>query len=212
MRGNTEVVLDGEDARLIDAAWHEFEPAVARRVLVAAVLEFAVRGYHATTTRDIASRAGLSPAGVYVHFRSKEELLHQSTLIGHRQTVQKITEAAATSDEPFARLRAVVGQFAEFHAVYHTAGRVAQYELAALTEPHFAEVAVLRREIDRVMRETLEHGVRAGVFDVPDVGGTALALLSLSIDVSRWYQPGGRRGPAEIAELYADLAVRMVRR
>src|SRR5882724_7456939 len=107
MRGNTEVVLDGEDAALIDAAWRDFEPAVARRVLVAAVLEFAVRGYHATTTRDVASRAGLSPAGVYVHFRSKEELLYQSTLIGHRQTVERITAAAATSDEPFERLRAV---------------------------------------------------------------------------------------------------------
>ncbi|RBL80587.1 TetR family transcriptional regulator, partial [Streptomyces cavourensis] len=37
-----------------DAAWGEVTPEAARRLLVAAVDAFAERGYHATTTRDIA--------------------------------------------------------------------------------------------------------------------------------------------------------------
>lgn len=37
--------------------WSEVTPDAARRLLVAAVEAFAERGYHATTTRDIAGRA-----------------------------------------------------------------------------------------------------------------------------------------------------------
>ena len=39
----------------------------AGRLLEAAVAAFADRGFHGTTTRDIATAAGLSPAAVYVH-------------------------------------------------------------------------------------------------------------------------------------------------
>ena len=47
----------------LDDAWAEIEPPVVRRIMIAATHEFSARGYHGTTTRDIAARAGLSPAG-----------------------------------------------------------------------------------------------------------------------------------------------------
>ena len=45
---------------------------------------------------------------------------------------------------------------------------------------------------------------------VPDLPGTALALLSLVVDVARWYDPAGARSPEDVGALYADLALRMV--
>lgn len=50
----------------------------------------------------------------------------------------------------------------------------------------------------------------AGEFDVPDVHGTTVAVLSLCIDVSRWFTTQGRRTPDEVGALYADLVLRMV--
>jgi AcrR family transcriptional regulator len=44
--------------------------------LDAAVNAFAEKGFHGTTTRDIADAIGRSPAAIYVHHRSKEELLY----------------------------------------------------------------------------------------------------------------------------------------
>ena len=43
------------------------------------------------------------------------------------------------------------------------------------------------------------------------VCGSALALLSMAIDVARWYTPDVRRTPADIETSYGDLAVRLVR-
>lgn len=203
--------LEEEELHELEQAWVSVEPATARRVLVAAVVAFAARGYHATSTRDIAIEAGLSPAGVYVHFRSKEELLYRISLLGTERAHGAVRTAAAADADPMARLRAVVGELATRSARHHTTGRVIEYELGSLSEPHRAQISTLRREIDACVREILAEGVAAGVFDVPDVPATAVALLSLTVDIARWYRNGGRNTPEEVGAFYADLATRMVR-
>jgi AcrR family transcriptional regulator len=200
-----------EDDALLETSWAEVQPVPARRLLIAAVAAFAAKGYHATTTRDIASRVGLSPAGVYVHYKSKEALLYRICLLGHRQSLVAVRAAAERGgDDPVEQLRAVVGDFAAWHARYHLPARVISYELGALDPEHLAEIVDLRREIHRVVRSTLERGISRGVFDVPDVSGTALALESLTIDVARWYRDSAGRAPEDVGKLYADLALRMV--
>ena len=68
----------------------------------------------------------------------------------------------------------------------------------------------LRKEIDGVVAGVLRDGVATGEFEVDDVPVTALALLSMAIDVARWYAPDVRRTPADIETSYGDLAVRLV--
>lgn len=202
-----------QEAEALERAWSDIGPATARRLLVAGVMAFGAKGYHATTTRDIAERAGLSPGGLYVHFKSKEELLYRISLIGTRQSLQAVRAAAITAEnDPMSRLRAVILTLTVRAAHYHTTGRVIEYELRSLDEGHRAEVGALRREIDGIVREILRDGAGRGEFDVPDVPATAAAILSLTVDVARWYRTSGRRSPEEVGALYADLAGRMVRR
>lgn len=201
-----------DETELLDAAWQDVQPAPARRLLVAAVQAFADRGYHATTTRDISTRVGLSPAGVYVYYKSKEELLYQICLVSHSHSLTAIrTAAARCDDDPVAQIASVIGDFTAWHARYHIPARVINYELAALSPEHYDEIVGLRHQIDLVVRSTLEQGVTSGVFAVADVIGTARALLSMTIDVARWYRSSGRQAPEDIGRLYADLAIRMVR-
>jgi AcrR family transcriptional regulator len=207
-----ESALHAAEVTMLEEAWHDVSPTPARRLLIAAVQAFAERGYHATTTRDISSRVGMSPAGVYVHYRSKEELLYRITLLGHQHSLSIVRAAVDRHPDATGRLGAVIGDFAAWHALFHTPARVITYEMESLGEAHRAEIMVLKKEIDAVVRDTLELGVEQGEFDVPDVSGTALALLSLTVDVARWYRTSGRRQPSEIGALYADLALRMVRR
>ncbi|WP_328899443.1 MULTISPECIES: TetR/AcrR family transcriptional regulator [unclassified Streptomyces] len=193
-----------------DPPWAEVTPEAARRLLVAAVDAFAERGYHATTTRDIAGRAGMSPAALYIHYKTKEELLHRISRIGHDRALA-VLEAAADSDGTAAeRLATAVRAFVRWHAERHTTARVVQYELDALGEEHRTEIIALRRSTDAVVRRIIGEGVASGEFDVPDVPGTTLAVLSLCIDVARWFNAQGSRTPDEVAELYAGLVLRMV--
>lgn len=184
--------------------------ATRLRLLEAAVDAFATRGFHGTTTRDIAAAAGMSPAALYVHHRSKEELLHQISRAGHERTLALVLEGIASSDDPVEQLRRVMHDFAAHHAQGHTAARVVNYELAALSEEHLTEIAELRGRIDAAMQELVEAGVAAGVFDVPDPRMASAALLSLGIDIARWYDDRAGWPPEKVAEEYSRIALRIV--
>ena len=204
--------LDPAQEQGLVEAWDRAAAPAARRLMTAAVEAFAARGYHGTSTRDIADRAGLSPAGVYVHFASKEELFYRITLVGHQQTLRSALEAEAASGPDAGaaeRLRAVVAAQTAFEARHHTTARVIEYDLPCLSPGHFTEVNALRRRITAVVRGVLADGVKTGEFDVPDVDGTALALLSMITDVARWFPANSRQTPEQLGRLYADLALRM---
>ncbi|KOV22076.1 MULTISPECIES: TetR/AcrR family transcriptional regulator [unclassified Streptomyces] len=190
--------------------WGEVTPDAARRLLLAAVEAFAERGYHATTTRDIAGRAGMSPAALYIHYRTKEELLHRISRIGHEKAVAILRTAARAEGTPTRRLAEAVSSFVRWHAGGRTTARVVQYELDSLGPEARAEILGLRRQVDAEVRGIIEEGVRSGEFDVIDVQGTTLAVLSLCIDVARWFNVDGPRTPEEVGALYADLVLRMV--
>ncbi|MEV0527370.1 TetR/AcrR family transcriptional regulator [Streptomyces sp. NPDC050439] len=193
-----------------DLPWGEVTPDAARRLLIAAVEAFAERGYHATTTRDIAGRAGMSPAALYIHYKTKEELLHRISRIGHDKALRVLRTAADGPGGAAERLADAVRSFVRWHADHHTTARVVQYELDALGEEHRTEIVALRRQSDAAVRDMINDGVRDGEFDVPDVPGTTLAVLSLCIDVARWFNVAGTRTPDEVGALYADLVLRMV--
>ena len=180
------------------------------RLRDAAVAAFADRGFHGTTTRDIAAAAGMSPAAVYVHHKSKEELLHLISRAGHEQTLDVVRTAIASKPDPAGQLAAVVRSFAVHHARAHTTARVINYELAALSEDHRDGIRQLRRAITGEIRALVERGVQAGVFDTPHPSMAATALLSLGIDIARWYHDEGTWSPEEIGDFYAGLALRLV--
>jgi len=192
--------------------WDDIEPAPARKLLVAAIEAFAVRGYHGTSTRDIAGAAGMSPAGMYVHYRTKEELLFRISRVGHERCRDMVRAAATRGGaDPAGQLRAIIGDFAAWHAQHHTTARVIQYEHEQLSTDHQAIIVVLRREMESVVRGVLASGTARGEFDVPEIAGTALAMLSSGIDVARWYRDDHSRTPDDIGKLYGELAVRTVR-
>ncbi|MEV7997256.1 TetR/AcrR family transcriptional regulator [Streptomyces sp. NPDC086077] len=190
--------------------WAEVTPEAARRLLIAAVEAFAERGYHATTTRDIAGRAGMSPAALYIHYKTKEELLHRISRIGHERALDILRTAARREGSASERLADAVSSFVRWHAGGRTTARVVQYELDSLGPEARAEIVALRRRCDAEVRGIIEDGVAVGEFEVLDVQGTTLAVLSLCIDVARWFNIDGPWTPDEVGALYADLVLRMV--
>ncbi len=187
-------------------------PDARTRLASAALDAFAAKGFHGTTTRDIAAAAGMSPAALYVHHPSKEALLHELALVGHAQVLALVEEAAVSVPEsdPVGQLARVVEDFVRHHARAHLGARVVNYELSALTEDHLAEIQAIRHGIDVVVRGIIERGVAAGVLHTPDPHMTTLAMLSLGIDVARWYREEGAWSPDDVAVHYRGLALRMV--
>jgi hypothetical protein len=88
--------------------------------------------------------------------------------------------------------------------------RVVQYELQALPQEEFKVVAELRRGIERIVREVIAEGARVGAFTVSDPHIAARAVLSLGVDVARWYSERARQTPAALGKEYGGLVLRML--
>ncbi|MFL1380307.1 TetR/AcrR family transcriptional regulator [Nocardiopsis protaetiae] len=185
---------------------------VPRRLLLSAAACFAANGFHGTTTRHIAAGAGLSPAALYVHFPSKELALYEVVRLGHEHARSILTgpDVEALAD-PGERLAEIVSRYTRFHARHHVVARVCQYDLGALAPEHYAEVLRIRQATNEVFRVAVASGVDSGAFraDV-DVRRVSRALISLAIDLVRWYRPEGPESPEQLGEFNAGLALRLV--
>lgn len=182
----------------------------AARMREAAIEAFAENGYGGTTTRQIAARLDMSPAAMYPHYRSKEELLFAIAFEGHDLALQVIHDADIPDADATTRLTSVIERFARWQADNHSRARVIQYELTALDPEHYRIITGLRRRTTRVVRDIVDTGIAAGEFTVPDAEGVTLALMSLCVDICRWYPSGRYNEPATIGALYTDLALRLV--
>jgi AcrR family transcriptional regulator len=198
-----------EDAAIAGLIERYRFPDGYRRVFLAAVAAFAERGFHGTTTREIAARAGMSPAALYVHFQSKEEALHQVAMSALDLTADVVSAAAASADGAAGQLSAVVRALTLWHARHGAVARVVLYQLDALTPAHRDEIAGKQRRVSRAVRQIIADGTRTGEFALPATAGVTTAVLSLCLDVARWYRPGHQRTPDQLADQNARTALRI---
>lgn len=181
-------------------------PATAQRLLTGAIVCFAARGYQASTTRDISNEADLSPGALYVYFESKEHLLFELIHRAHRD-VRSALEAlpAVKPAGAWDLLVAQVRTLTHWHVDNHLRARVAQSELQNLSGEHLATVRQERQAIEALLRSTVTAGCDSGVFQCADPQLFVRAMLSLCIDVIRWYNPRGHYTADDLARSNIDI-------
>jgi AcrR family transcriptional regulator len=180
-----------------------------QEILLAALENFSSRGYRATTTRDIAKSAGLSPAALYIHFRSKEDVLYRIVHVVNTAFFTALASADYSNGSETERLYRLTRKLVSLTAELKSAIHIANYEIGELSGTRRAAIADIRSKMTDMFSSCLERGNANGEFAVPDVHTTTIAILSLAQAVSRWYQPDGRLKAAELADYYADIVLRM---
>ena len=187
---------------------------VVRALLLAGLSCFADRGYVATTTRDIATAAGLSPAGMYAHFASKAELLAAVVELSNRAVIDRLHDVLEElhgvddADGPAReRLRTLVATLTTSLAVNHAAGRVANYEYRHLPEHLRAPIDQHRIEIRDIVAGAIAAGAKQGDLQVADPAAATRAILSMCIDVTRWFGDDPTADADELGATYGALAL-----
>src|SRR5207249_917869 len=92
------IAVAGRSGEFSDGA-----PAGAQRFLLAAIAAFAERGFHGTTTRDIAQLAGSSPAGMYTYYATKLDVLFDVSLTVHEYVLGVMSRGLASGTDPASR-------------------------------------------------------------------------------------------------------------
>ena len=135
---------------LPEESWPDVRPDAARRLMAAAVESFAKRGYHATTTRDIATAAGMSPAALYVHFPAKSAVLFAISRSGHERTLKLVQTTMAEHDDPGPRSASLAQSLCSTVAVHAAEEAVQLHGGIGMTWDHPAHLYLKRAKADSI--------------------------------------------------------------
>ncbi|MGH2806082.1 MAG: TetR/AcrR family transcriptional regulator [Actinomycetota bacterium] len=189
----------------------EGAPHTSKRIQDAALRLFYERGYRSTTMREIALACGLTPGALYNHFSSKDELLGSIMIDIHKELEATTEEAVEVADgDLVTRLRAFLRAHGVFHTDHITEARVANREVASLTGDAYEEVVRIRKKVTRQLRDILARGRDKGLFEVANVEAVSYLMLTMGISIANWFRPDGELSREQMADLHAEMAIRMV--
>ncbi|XXF78686.1 TetR/AcrR family transcriptional regulator [Myxococcaceae bacterium GXIMD 01537] len=182
-----------------------------RRILEVALQLFASRGFHDASIRDLAQALGLRPSALYAHFPSKEHVLAELVLVGHEALHTALASALeGAGPEPAAQVAALVRTHARLHATYPQLAVVVNEEIHALTPELAAPALALRDRSAALLREAIERGMAQGVFTPPHPRATAAAISTMGLRLPYWYEPSDALDVDALADVHAELALRML--
>lgn len=194
--------------QVVDSDGHHVDSRT--RLIQAAVESFSSKGFHATTTRDIASAAGMSQAALYVHYSSKEDVLFLICKTALAELAALLRQAQASAEDPVEQLTRTLRAYGIWHAEHCTLARVANFQLNALRPEHWKVIRNMRHEIELLVRKIVESGMQTKDFDVDDSHMTTFSLLSMGIDIARWFRIDGEWSAAKVADHYCAMGLRIV--
>lgn len=189
---------DAEDTRerLLEVASHMYQKS----------------GYEATSLRRVAKELGISGPAIYYHFRSKDELLVAAyeerigRMIDAHKRIQADLEPAANL-WTWTALHVHLQVFPGYQGPYMFGS--AQLLVMVAEEERAPLYRVMRRYLDELVA-IVNQGIKHKAFKKADPNAVAFAIFGMDHHISNWYSPDGALSPAELANLYADMSLRMV--
>jgi AcrR family transcriptional regulator len=179
-------------------------------ILEAAIAVMTEKGYHGTSVRDIAVRAGLSPAALYYHFESKQDVLATIMERGIEELLRRTRAAlAGAGGGPAAQLAAIVETHVLFHLEDQRGTMLGTSELRALEEPVRGLHIAKRHQQQHLFDGVLARGTELGVFSTPIPLEASRAIVVMCTGVASWFSPKGPLSRHEIARNYQRLALDM---
>lgn len=170
---------------------------------------FAQRGYHSTSMDDIGRFIGVKGPSLYNHLKSKQEIL-VDIMVTTMEELLASFEVANSTGGPTERLRNVMSAHVRYHATHPRDVRIGNREIPNLDEPARELVLSLRREYESRWRDLIQEGLDSGDFSIPSIRVAVYAILEMGIGVAQWYRPDGSLSLDQIAELYAEMATRLL--
>src|SRR6185295_7183996 len=173
----------------------------------AAAQIFRDRGFDATSVSDIARALGLTKAGLYHYFESKEALLFEIMSFGLDRVRDEVIVLVRGIRDPEERLRQTIVR----HARITTRGQGA---VAHLGDEIRALPPISRKQLEERMRiyfdlvrDTLGELKSAGRLRQVDLTVAAFSVLGMILWLPRWFRQDGRLTQEQVANEIANIAL-----
>lgn len=192
--------------------WREREPVPLPATLVAAKHAFYERGYHGTSIRDIASRAGVSLPTLYYHHDNKLGILVELLEAAMTSVLAWVGAAIQSGRTPSEQLsNAIESIVLHMTSDLELASVAHEFRHLDSDDPRRETYVAMRTETEDLLADVIARGVGSGEFSFQeDVKDVLRYLFGACQAVTTWYRPSGARTPAEVAASYALISLRVV--
>jgi len=141
---------------------------------------FVEKGFHQTSVRDIASKAGVSVGNLYNHFASKVDLIAEIAAL-EAEELGAFVEALAAPGQPIMIIERFVGSYFDYVSLPENAVLATEITAEAVRNPEIAEGFLRNRKIlVGALTSVLNEGKRKALFDF-DEPSQEMANLMLDI-------------------------------
>lgn len=193
--------------------WRAFGELRLDPALTAALRVFVARGYHAATMREVAAEAGLSVAGVYHHYTSKQDMLVRLLDLTMADIRWRLIAARDETSEggELGRFARMVESLALFHALRGDLAFLGASEMRSLAPAERARITALRDEVQHLLDEQAERAVAEEGPASVDVRTATRAVATMCTSLPSWFRPDGPLTAEQVARRYARYAVALLR-
>jgi AcrR family transcriptional regulator len=170
---------------------------------------FCEKGYEGASMRDLSRASGMSLAGLYYYFESKERLLFLIQKHTFTTIVQRLKTRLEGVSDPEERIRLFILNHLEYFLANQAAMKVLSHEAEALKNGFAAEVSAIKREYYRICVGLLDELKRERGLQF----STRIAVLSLFGMMNwiyTWHNPRVDADAEQLAREMSDIFLRGV--
>ena len=161
---------------------------------------FAERGFEGASIRDISRATGVSLAGLYYYFDSKQKLLYLIQNNTFTLILARLQSRLPSASEPVACLRILVAKHIGYFLSHPNEMKVLSHEEDALDEPLHAEVATIKRKYYGLARKIFDDLAAAGLTPGLNPRVAVLSLFGMMNWIYKWHNPEIDPGSDELTD------------
>ncbi|MFC0040224.1 TetR/AcrR family transcriptional regulator [Actinomadura rayongensis] len=173
---------------------------VKRRILDAAVRQFAAHGFDGASVQGIVAEADVTKGALYHYFGSKDDLLYEIYHALISRQLADLDRALAAGTPPGETVRTVLTDLIVSTAAHIDEAKVFAREMHRLDTARMHAVRADRRRYHRTFRDLVESGQRTGEFSAATPAETVtIVALGMVNQMTSWYRADGPKTAAELA-------------
>lgn len=163
--------------------------------------------------RDLSRLSGISLAGLYYYFESKEKLLYFIQQHTFSTIVNRLRERLATSSDPETRIRIFVRNHVDYSVAKQKAMKVLSHEDDVLKNGYGTELAAIKREYYRICVGLVEEFAGAEGLGTAGISTrtAVMALFGMMNWLYTWYNPRVDPGAEVLAREISDIFLQGIR-
>ena len=170
-------------------------------ILTHATEVFCKKGYEGASMRDLSRASGMSLAGLYYYFESKERLLFLIQKHTFTTIVQRLKSRLEGVNDPEQQIRIFILNHLEYFLAHPASMKVLTHEAEALKNGFASEVAAIKREYYRICVGLLDDLKRDRGLQF----STRIAVLSLFGMMNWIYTWHNSRVDADAGQLASEM-------